>query len=79
MKRTKEEIEKARAEHLAKGKPLKRRGLGRPKGDELKERLTIYLTDHYAEHLKSLAKNEGRTISGQVEYFLKKDEKANNG
>lgn len=73
MKRTKEQIEKTKAE--SKRTPGKRRTIGRPQRTEPTERLTVYMPEAVSlpmrEHIEKSRDNVSNYITRIVEQDLK--------
>lgn len=63
MRRTKAEIEKAKAEHAKKQR-------GRPRKED-RQQLTVYLPRDLADDLRDYAEQQGRTMSGQIEVMVR--------
>jgi len=72
----------AAAKKLKRIEPEKR-GPGRPRGEARPKNFSGYFDPQLVQDLKSIAKEEHRTLNGQVEYilqeFLKKREGGGNG
>lgn len=66
---SKEEIEKAKAEAAGKYK-VNTQG-GRPPRTDKPTRFNVYVSAELAEGFRKLARDNGRTISGQFEWMVK--------
>lgn len=63
---TKEQVEKAKAEHEDN-----KRKAGRPPLEIRPERLNLYVPPEIAENFRELAGKNGRTLSAQFEWMVK--------
>lgn len=70
MKRTKEQIEQAKA---ATQKTPRKRAVGRPTRDEPAERLTVYLPEPVAQGMRERLKRNRDTVSNYVTRLVEKD------
>ena len=70
MRRTKDEIEKAKA---AKPKTPRKRAVGRPTRDEPAERLTVYLPEPVAQGMREKLKRHRDTVSNYVTRLVERD------
>lgn len=69
MKRTKEQIEKAKAASVRTGK----RGIGRPARDEPVDRLTVYLPENVSAKMRERLKANRDTVSNYVTRLVERD------
>lgn len=70
MKRTKEQIEKAKAASVRTGK---RRGIGRPARDEPVDRLTVYLPENVSAKMRERLKVNRDTVSNYMTRLVERD------
>ena len=71
MKRTKEQIEKTKAE--AKRKPGKRRTIGRPQRTEPTERLTVYMPEAVSVPMRERLEKSRDTVSNYITRIVERD------
>lgn len=81
MKWTKEQVEKAKAEHKARleSKPVRKtrakvkEGRGRPKRTQSVERLTVYMPEQVAESMRVRVKVKRETVSNYLTRLVETD------
>ena len=71
MKRTKEQIEAAKAQ--AKRTPGKRRTIGRPQRTEPTERLTVYMPETVSIPMREYVEKNRDTVSNYITRIVEKD------